>query len=153
MAVNAADLAPVLVSLGATIRTTRRRIPAEEFFAVGPRATTVLSAGELVREVEVPLPAPGTRQCYLKYRTRRSIDFPIAGVAAVVTLSRGVVRFARLALGAAAPIPLRATGAEEYLVGRRLECRRGRVRRLRWRCPMPPRWPRTGTRWRSCGLW
>ena len=35
VAVNAADLAPVLVALGATIHTTRRRIPAEEFFAVG----------------------------------------------------------------------------------------------------------------------
>jgi NADPH-dependent glutamate synthase beta subunit-like oxidoreductase/CO/xanthine dehydrogenase FAD-binding subunit len=121
VAVNAADLAPALVALGAIVHTTRRRIPAEEFFAVGPRATTVLAAGELVREVEVPRPAPGTRQCYLKFRTRRSIDFPIAGVAAVVTLSRGVVRSARLALGAAAPIPLRATGAEEYLVGRRLD--------------------------------
>jgi CO/xanthine dehydrogenase FAD-binding subunit len=31
------------------------------------------------------------------------------------------VRSARLALGAAAPIPLRATGAEEFLVGRRLD--------------------------------
>ncbi len=121
VAVNAADLAPALVALGATIHTTRRRVPAEEFFAVGPRATTVLAAGELVQEIEVPRPAPGTRQCYLKFRTRHSIDFPIAGVAAVATLSRGVVRSARLALGAAAPIPLRATGAEEYLVGRRLD--------------------------------
>lgn len=121
VAVNASDLAPVLVALGATVRTTRRRIPAEEFFGVGPRATTVLGAGELVQEVEVPVPAPGTRQCYLKFRTRHSIDFPIAGVAAVATLSRGVVRSARLALGAAAPIPLRATQAEQYLVGRRLD--------------------------------
>jgi len=121
VAVNAADLAPVLVALGATIRTTRRRVPAEEFFAVGPQSATVLAPGELVAEVEVPRPAPGTRQCYLKFRTRHSIDFPIAGVAAVATLSRGEVRSARVALGAAAPIPLRATGAEEYLVGRRLD--------------------------------
>jgi CO/xanthine dehydrogenase FAD-binding subunit len=32
-----------------------------------------------------------------------------------------VVRSARLALGAAAPIPLRATAAESYLEGRRLD--------------------------------
>jgi CO/xanthine dehydrogenase FAD-binding subunit len=118
--VNAADLAPALVALRATIHTTQRRIPAEEFFAVGARATTALAAGELVRAVEVPRPAPGTRQCYLKFRTRRAIDFPIAGVAAVAALSGGVVQAVRLALGAAAPIPLRATGAEGYLVGRRL---------------------------------
>ena len=69
----------------------------------------------------MPRPAPGTRQCYLKFRTRHAIDFPIAGVAVAVTVSGGVVRSARLALGAVAPIPLRATGAEEYLVGRRLD--------------------------------
>jgi CO/xanthine dehydrogenase FAD-binding subunit len=33
----------------------------------------------------------------------------------------GVVRAARLALGAVAPIPLRATGAETYLAGKRLD--------------------------------
>ena len=120
VAVNAADLAPALVALRATVHTTQRKIPAEEFFAVGARTTTALAAGELVQAVEVPRPAPGTRQCYLKFRTRQAIDFPIAGVAAMVTLSGGVVQAARLVLGAAAPVPLRATAAEGYLVGRRL---------------------------------
>jgi CO/xanthine dehydrogenase FAD-binding subunit len=57
----------------------------------------------------------------LKFRTRGSIDFPIAGVAAVVTEAGGVVAGARLALGAVAPIPLRATAAEEHLLGRNLD--------------------------------
>ncbi len=120
-AVNASDLAPVLVALGAAVHTTQRVIPAGEFFAVGPRATTILTPSELVREVVVPRPRPGTRQCYLKFRTRHSIDFPIASVAAVVTEAGGVVAGARLALGAVAPIPLRATAAEEHLRGRRLD--------------------------------
>jgi xanthine dehydrogenase YagS FAD-binding subunit len=81
----------------------------------------VLEPGELVREIEVPRPPPGTRQSYVKFRTRRSIDFPITGVAAVALLSGGVVQGVRLALGAVAPVPLRATAAEEYLVGRRLD--------------------------------
>ena len=38
-----------------------------------------------------------------------------------VTLSGGVVQAARLALGAVAPIPLRASGAEQYLVGKCLD--------------------------------
>jgi CO/xanthine dehydrogenase FAD-binding subunit len=121
VAVNAGDLAPALVALGATIRTTRRRLAAADFFAVGARATTALEPGELVREIEVPRPPPGTRQSYVKFRTRRSIDFPIAGVAAVALLSGGVVQGVRLALGAVAPVPLRATAAEEYLLGRRLD--------------------------------
>mgnify|MGYP001768078468 CR=1 FL=1 len=90
-------------------------------FGVGVRSATVLEPGELVRRIEVPRPPAGTRQCYLKFRTRHSIDFPIAGVAAAVTLSRGRVREARLVLGAAAPVPLRATGAEAFLEGRRLD--------------------------------
>ncbi len=69
----------------------------------------------------MPRPRPGTRQCYLKFRTRHSIDFPIASVAAVVTEAGGLVAGARLALGAVAPIPLRATAAEEHLRGRRLD--------------------------------
>ena len=121
VAVNAADLAPALVALGAVIGTTRRRVPAGDFFTVGGRATTVLEPGELVREVEVPRPPPGTRQCYLKFRVREAIDFPIAGVAATVTSEGGVVRSARLALGAAAPVPWRALRAEQYLAGRRLD--------------------------------
>jgi len=118
VAVNASDLAPVLVALQASIRTDRRSIPAQDLFAVGPRTTTTLAPGELVREVRIPRPAVGTRQCYLKFRTRRSIDFPIASVAAAVTQAGGRVTAARLALGAVAPIPLRATGAEDHLLGR-----------------------------------
>lgn len=121
VAVNASDLAPALVALGAAVHTTQRVIPAGEFFAVGPRATTVLGPGELVREVVVPRPGAGTRQCYVKFRTRHSIDFPIASVAAVMTEAGGVVAGVRVALGAAAPIPLRAAAAEEHLRGRRLD--------------------------------
>jgi len=121
VAVNASDLATVLVALGATIHTTERAVPAERFFTVGPATTTVLRPGELVREVGVPRPPPGTRQCYLKFRTRRSIDFPIAGVAVSLGVAGGTVTRARVALGAAAPIPLRATAAEDYLAGRVLD--------------------------------
>jgi CO/xanthine dehydrogenase FAD-binding subunit len=77
-----------------------------------------LGAGELVQEIAV-LTRSGTRQAYLKFH-RRAIDFPIAGGRAV-TLAGGVVQRARLVLGAAAPIPLRARAAEEYLQGRRLD--------------------------------
>ena len=45
----------------------------------------------------------------------------MASVAVAVTLAGGVVTRARLALGAVAPIPLRATGAEEGLVGGALD--------------------------------
>ena len=48
-------------------------------------ATLTVQPGELL--AEVILPGPGAGQCgtYLKYRKRGALDFPIVGVAAVIT--------------------------------------------------------------------
>ena len=118
VAVNASDVAPALVALGATITTTRRTIAAEDFFTAGLMSTTVLAADELVTDVFVPAPAAGTRFSYQKFRIRNSIDFPIVSVASALTLSGSTVKQARMVFGAVAPIPLRATNVEEALVGK-----------------------------------
>ena len=88
VAVNVSDLAPALMALGAKIRTTKRVIAADNFFAVGTASTTVLDADELVTELEIPLPQEANIQRYRKFRTRRSIDFAIVSVASVLTLPR-----------------------------------------------------------------
>ena len=62
IAVNASDISPVLVALGAKIKTTRRTIPAEEFFAARPFQSTVLDCGEIIREIEIQLPEPAHQQ-------------------------------------------------------------------------------------------
>ena len=87
VAVNVSDLAPALMALGAKIRTTKRVIAADNFFAVGTASTTVLDADELVTELEIPLPQEANIQRYRKFRTRRSIDFAIVSVASVLTLA------------------------------------------------------------------
>lgn len=120
VAVSPSDLAPALVALGARIKTTRRVLDAEEFFDARPAGSTILEAGELVEEVRLPPVAAGTRQAFQKFRLRKSIDFPIANVATVVKTESGKVTEARIALGAVAPVPLRAAKAEEYLCGREL---------------------------------
>ncbi|NMB75568.1 MAG: FAD-dependent oxidoreductase [Myxococcales bacterium] len=120
VAVSPSDLAPALIALGARMVTDRRVIPAEEFFAVRPRATTVLGDGEILRQVLLPPPPRGGRQRYQKFRLRNSIDFPIVGVASLVTQRAGRVREARLAFSAVAPTPIRARAAERFLRGRRL---------------------------------
>jgi NADPH-dependent glutamate synthase beta subunit-like oxidoreductase len=121
VAVNASDLAPALVALGATVATTRRRLEAEDFFAARPLSTTVLERGELVVRVELPPPEPGSIFAFRKFRIRNSIDFPILSVASVLVLEGARVREARLVLGAAAPVPLRARAAEDFLRGRILD--------------------------------
>ena len=121
VAVNASDIAPALVALGATIKTTKRTIGADEFFAVSQMKATALDADELVTEITIPAPKAGSRQSFLKFRIRNSIDFPIVSVASVVTLAGGKVKAASIALGAVAPLPLRAKGVESYLKGKRLD--------------------------------
>jgi CO/xanthine dehydrogenase FAD-binding subunit len=120
VAVNASDLAVALVALGATVKTSRRRLPAEEFFAAAPMSTTALAPDELVTEIVVPKPAEGSSQGYLKFRIRNAIDFPIVSVASVLRLEGPTVRDARVVLGAVAPVPLRAVQVEDFLRGRTL---------------------------------
>jgi len=121
VAVNASDLAAALVALDAVVATTRRRIPAGEFFTAAPLATTVLGEGELVTEIVVPPAPPHCAQGYWKFRIRNAIDFPIVSVASILKLEGGTVREARVVLGAVAPVPLRAGQVEEFLRGRRLD--------------------------------
>jgi len=66
----------------------------------------------------VPTPPAGAKQTYIKFRIRKSIDFPIVGVASMIKLEAGTVSDARIALGAVAPKPIRATAAEEKLKGK-----------------------------------
>ena len=103
------------------MKTTTRTLAAEDFFGTGLETTTVLAPGEVVTEVEIPAPPPGSVQRYLKFRIRNAIDFPIVGVAVSLTLERERVTAARVVLGAVAPLPLRARAVEEFLVGRALD--------------------------------
>lgn len=118
VAVNASDLAPALEALGAKLKTTKRTIPAGEFFTAGALRSTVLDRDELLEEIRVPAPRPGGRQGYHKFRIRNSIDFPIAGLAGVFSSDGGKIRDARLVLSAVAPVPFRLKAVEEYLEGR-----------------------------------
>jgi CO/xanthine dehydrogenase FAD-binding subunit len=118
VAVNASDIAPALLALAAKIKTTRRTLDAENFFDASPLSSTVLDEGELVTEIEVPTPSPGTGQTYLKFRVRNSIDFPIVSVAAAITIVQNKVTNARIALGAVAPIPIRVNDVEDFLKGK-----------------------------------
>jgi NADPH-dependent glutamate synthase beta subunit-like oxidoreductase/CO/xanthine dehydrogenase FAD-binding subunit len=121
VAVNASDIAPALVALGAAIRTNRRSIAAEDFFVARPFGTTVLEAGELVTEIDLPAPEPGSSFSFHKFRARNAIDFPVLSVAAAFLLDGGRVKRASIVFGAVAPVPLRARLVEEFIVGRELD--------------------------------
>ena len=115
VAVNASDVATALIALDAQVKTTKRMMAAEELFAASINGTTCLANDELIQEIYVPTPEPGSRQVYLKFRTRNAIDFPIVSVAFRASIRNGRFHDARVVLGAVAPVPLRAHRVEELL--------------------------------------
>ena len=117
VAVSASDLAPALIALRATVKTTRRRLPAENLFTAAESKTTVLEPGELIEEIEIPAPPPGSRQAYHKFRIRNAIDFPIVGLAFCAEMREGRIHDAQVVLGAVAPVPLVARAVEALLEG------------------------------------
>ena len=94
-------------------------IPIEEFFT-GP-GETVLNHGQLLTEIQIPDPAPGSGGTYIKHTRRQGADLAVAGVAASVTIDNDILTCVRIALGAVAPTPIRAKKAEEILTGKRLD--------------------------------
>jgi NADPH-dependent glutamate synthase beta subunit-like oxidoreductase/CO/xanthine dehydrogenase FAD-binding subunit len=118
VAVNPSDIAPALIALDAKIKTTKRIVEAEEFFAVRPMKSTILDPDELVIEIQIPGTKPGNEPAYSKFRIRKSIDFPIVSVASLFFMDSGKIHDARIVLGAVAPVPLRIKEAEDFLKGK-----------------------------------
>ncbi len=82
-----ADLAPVLMCLGAVIHLAGpngiRSMPLSEFFQLDGMTRNVLQPGELVTHLTLPEDVAEWHGDYQKLRQRESWDFPEAGVAAV----------------------------------------------------------------------
>lgn len=121
----AADTAPALIGLGASVKITglegERTITLEEFF-VGP-GEAALQTGEMLTEIQVPNPPPNTRGAYLKLPARTVIDIAVVGVAVIVRLDSKNIVDARIVLCAVAPTPIRARKAEELIRGKEIEDR------------------------------
>jgi carbon-monoxide dehydrogenase medium subunit len=118
-AAPSADTAPALLVYEATAvivgPSGRRELALSEFF-LGP-GLTALSPDELLAEIRVPTPAPNTGAAYQRHTPRKQMDIAVVGVAALLTISGGVISDARIALGAVAPTPIRAPQAEASLRG------------------------------------
>jgi carbon-monoxide dehydrogenase medium subunit len=147
-AAPSADTATPLLVLGtqAKIKSLKkeRTVPVEEFFK-GP-GETELKPGELVRELLIPKLLPNTGSAYYKLQRRLALDLPILGVSVLLSLDKNKVtcsdmlcttspissilhkmeedeiicKDVRIALGVAAPTPMRAVKAETLLRGKKL---------------------------------
>jgi carbon-monoxide dehydrogenase medium subunit len=118
-AAPSADMAPPVLALDAELLIAgprgERRVKADEFF-LGVRRTQ-LAPDEMLVEVVVPGPEPGSGGTYVRHTPRRELDIAVVGVASHLVLRDGQCVKARIALGAVAPVPLRAREAEARLEG------------------------------------
>ena len=118
-AVPSADTAPPLMVLSAQANIIgpagERTCPVEDLFA-GPSACS-LAPTDILTSIRIPVPkGKGT---YLKLMRRAALDLALVGVAAYVTLDAGkVCTDVKIALGAVAPTPIRAPGAEAIVLGK-----------------------------------
>lgn len=124
-AVCPSDTATALATLDAQIIITGpkgdRRIAVTNFY--NPLGNA-LQNNEMVREIEIPNIAGLSAQKFLKFTLRKSIDFAIVSVASAIIVKDGVCVEARIALGAIAPGPIRATNAEQSIIGRPFDTNR-----------------------------
>jgi xanthine dehydrogenase YagS FAD-binding subunit len=127
-AVCPSDTAVALTALNATMKITGARknriVPVKDFFTT---LGNVLQPGEMVTEIQIPKPLDKARQTFLRLTLRRPVDFAIVSVASVISLENGICRDASIALGAVAPVPLRALKAEEVIRGKPLDARTAEV--------------------------
>ncbi len=142
-AAPSADTATPLLVLGAQVKVKslmgEKVVPLEDFFR-GP-GENVLREGEIVTELMIPKLLPNTGSAYWKHQRRLALDLPIVGVSVLLSLDKNrlsrpemlctsipissvfqaieenalICKEAKIALGVAAPIPMRAVKAENIL--------------------------------------
>ena len=121
--------ATALVAFDAALEITgqygaRRHVSLEQFLLL-PQADlhreNALAAGEILTAIVLPSQPQTVRSIHLRFGELGSFDWPIADVAVVLEVVQGVCRKAAVVLGAAAPVPHRATHAEAELVGRAID--------------------------------
>ncbi len=91
-----------------------RTVSAADFFL--DYLYTALEPQEVVTEIRVPKLGPDTGWSYKKF-SRRSQDWAIVGVAAVIEKDNGNIGSARIGLTSMGSTPIRATAVEEALSG------------------------------------
>lgn len=119
------DSAPSLLVLDARLKVVslqqERIVPIDEFF-IGP-FQTALDQTELLTEIQIPTPPPGSASCYQWLSKLNEVDETLVGVTVLMTADStgNVCRDIKIGLCSVAPTPIRATRAEQMLQGQKIE--------------------------------
>ena len=119
-AVPSADSVPPLLTFGALLKLKgpegERLIPMTEFL-VAPYRTS-LRAAEVLVEIRLPEAGEGFGSAFCKLARFHGLGLSVVSVAAALKVRGGQITSARIAFGAAAPVPRRVTEAEDFLEGK-----------------------------------
>ena len=92
-----------------------RKVALADFFT-GP-GTTVLETGELLSAIEFAQPGDDFRAAFLKSGPRPALEISTVSMGVAGSIRQGTLHNARVAIGAVAPTPLRASATEAVLEG------------------------------------
>jgi CO/xanthine dehydrogenase FAD-binding subunit len=122
-AAPSADTAGPLLALDAQVVLKspdgERRVPITEFFTGTYR--TVRKETEVVTEVQIPAAMAAFGSAYWKQARRKAMNLPIVGIAVSLRVDGDTISESRIALTVAAPTPIRAYKAEEFLKGKQMD--------------------------------
>ncbi len=83
---------------------------------------TVLKPGEILTKIIIPACSPNTGSAYIKFGRRAAMELPLIGIGVLISLddNKETCTKARICLGVAGPVPMRAYEAEKLLEGSRI---------------------------------
>ncbi len=119
----AADGVPAMIAAGAkavVVGKTKRRTVAVENIATGPGQTS-LAKGEVIEAITLPKRPRNSGDAYLRFTPRTEMDIAVVSAGVNLTLVRGVVKTARVCLGAVAPTAVLVPDAAKAIIGTKLD--------------------------------
>lgn len=120
----AADTIGPLIGYGVEAKLAdkvgERWIALEKLF-IGP-GETIIRPSEILTELLIKTPTPGTYSGYIKFGLRKALEIAIVSVTSVITLDQGSgqCKRARIVLGAVAPTLICCPETEGVLVGKKI---------------------------------
>lgn len=115
------DMAVTLSAMGAKVNidgaSGARSLPVSQLYS---ELGHVLKPEEIITAVSIPVPAIGSKQTFIKFRVRKTIDFAIVSAAVSIQTDKGIIQDAKVYLGGISHKPYRASNAENALIGEKL---------------------------------
>jgi len=119
----AADSVPAMIAAGAKaiiVGKDKRRTVAVEKIVTGPGQTS-LAKGEVIEAITLPKRPPKSGDAYLRFTPRTEMDIAVVSAGVNLTLERGVIKTARVVLGAVAPTAVLVPAAAKAIIGSKLD--------------------------------